>query len=195
MELRLGLVSPIADVGELSGDRRRCSHGWRNQVGSSTLSLPTFEVAVRRRSASFAWLQSIRVHRQTHAASRFTPVETSLLEDAVQPFRFRLSLHLTTARNDHRINLVADAISFDDVRCRAEVFDSSVGTGADEDAIDRDVGQGHSRLESHVVQCVRCRFAFCFVGEGSWIWHFRVDRCDLTRVGPQVTCGSMSEPL
>src|SRR5215207_9394667 len=60
---------------------------------SSARSLPALEVAIRRRGATLAWAQLVRVHPQAHRATRGTPLEPGILEDQVETFRLGLGAH------------------------------------------------------------------------------------------------------
>src|SRR5690606_13313677 len=97
-------------------------------------ALTAFEVAVRRGSATLAGTQTVVVHGQAHGAARLAPVETGLDEDLVQTLGLGLSLHDTRARNDHRIDALVDLASLRNLGSGAQVFDATVGAGADEDA-------------------------------------------------------------
>ena len=76
------------------------------------------------------------VHRQAHAATGAAPLETGLAEDAVQPLCLGLGLDGLRPRHDQRLNVIGDAPSFGDRRGRAQIFDTAVGAGADEDDVD-----------------------------------------------------------
>ncbi len=87
----LGLVVPLANVIEMTLDGRCGSHRWGDQVGSTTFALSAFKVAIAGRSATFAWLESVGIHRQAHAAASFTPIETGFTEDSIESFLFSLA--------------------------------------------------------------------------------------------------------
>src|SRR5205085_665998 len=86
---------------------------------NSGFSLPSLEVAVRRRRHALALAREIAVHADAHRASRLAPLETGVEKHAVQAFCFRRLLHQARARNDPRRNRHAPA--FHDGRCRAQV--------------------------------------------------------------------------
>jgi hypothetical protein len=48
------VLFPAADVNETSRDSGSGGHGGRNKMGSAFEALPTFEITVGRRGASFA---------------------------------------------------------------------------------------------------------------------------------------------
>ena len=84
--LRYLLKFPVSDVGEMSGDGRRRCHHRTDQMSASTAALAAFEVAIAGRSAAFAGLQDVRIHPQTHRASRFAPFKAGLSENPVEAF-------------------------------------------------------------------------------------------------------------
>ena len=92
-------------------------HGGGDEVRASPASLASFEVAVARRGAPLAGFELVGVHGQAHAAAGLAPLETRLLEDAVESFLLGLSLDLAAAGNDHRADAVgymaADALGSD----------------------------------------------------------------------------------
>src|SRR5438067_1361320 len=100
---------PLADVGEMPGDRRGGGHLRRDEMGAPTTALAALEVAVRRRRAPLARLQDVRVHPETHRATRGAPVEARLAEHLVEPLGLGLRLDLLRTRNDHRADARGDA--------------------------------------------------------------------------------------
>src|SRR2546423_15635938 len=89
---RSSLVSPIAHVREVAGDRRGGGHRGADEVRAPALALPALEVSVARRGAALAGRERVRVHPQTHRAAGLAPLEACLAEDGVQAFHFRLAL-------------------------------------------------------------------------------------------------------
>src|SRR5690606_32208659 len=87
------LLSPVADIHEMTGYRRRGGHGRGNEMRATLEALPALEVAVRGGSAALAGLQPVVIHGQAHGATRLAPVEAGFDEDPVQSFRLGLSLH------------------------------------------------------------------------------------------------------
>jgi len=79
----------------MAGDSRRRSHLWTHEVGPPTRPLPTFEIPIGSRRTPLSRLELIGVHTQTHRAAGFTPLESCVSKDAVEPFVFRLRLHQT----------------------------------------------------------------------------------------------------
>src|SRR5882762_5745533 len=94
--------SPLANVDEVSGDRRRRSHLGAHEVGPAAGALAAFEIAVRGRSATLARLEPVRVHGQTHRATGFAPLEAGILENPVEAFVLRLRFHQARSGHDHR---------------------------------------------------------------------------------------------
>ena len=79
-------IIPLADIDEVSFDGSGSSHGWADEVGSSAFALSTFEIAVAGACTTFTRSEFIGVHCKAHAAPRFTPIESSFLENAIEPF-------------------------------------------------------------------------------------------------------------
>src|SRR2546423_873264 len=96
-------------------------------MGAALVALPALEIAVRRGSATLAGRELVRVHRETHRASRLAPVESRRLEDLVEPFGLGLLLHETGARHDHGANIRADVLALRNLRNLAQVLDPAVG--------------------------------------------------------------------
>src|SRR5690242_10610915 len=82
--VRSSLKLPVANVGKVSGDGGGSGHHGADQMGSTTASLPAFEVAIAGRGAALSRLQNVGIHAQAHRASRLPPFEACLLENPVQ---------------------------------------------------------------------------------------------------------------
>src|SRR5947199_7368267 len=102
-------------------------------------ALPAFEVAVRRGRAALARLEDVRVHAEAHRAAGTPPLEPGLDEDPVQPFGFRLRLHLSRSGDDHRADAGMHVLAAHHGRRRAEILDARIRARADEDAVDCDL--------------------------------------------------------
>src|SRR6516225_4111928 len=88
MILTISLMIPrlliLAHVDDPAVQRRRGDHSRTHEQGAAARApLAADEVAVRRRSGNFAAIQLVRIHRETHGATRFTPFETGFLENLV----------------------------------------------------------------------------------------------------------------
>src|SRR6187399_1096523 len=103
-------------------------------------SLAALEVAVRGRGATLARAKLIGVHAEAHRAAWLAPVEARFLEDLVEAFGFGLLLHQPRARNDHGADILMHVLAVDDARDLAQILDAPIGAGADEHAVERDVG-------------------------------------------------------
>src|SRR5271157_1434324 len=110
-------------------------------------TLTALKIAVRGRSATFARRQTVGIHRQTHRAARFPPFETGGEENLVQTFSFRLFLDQPGAGNDHGVDMAGDLAALRDFSGFAQILDTAIGAGADEDAVDLDVGRLFAALE------------------------------------------------
>src|SRR5690606_27521800 len=58
----------------------------------------------------------------------------------------------TRARNDHRIDALVDLASLRNLGSGAQVFDATVGAGADEDAVNLDVRDLRAGSQAHVLE-------------------------------------------
>src|SRR3546814_18454747 len=83
----------------LARDAGRSVHHWRNPMRAPAGALPDIKFAVAGRRATFARLQAVGVHRQTHRTTRLTPLETGGEKDLVQAFGLSLRFHQTGARH------------------------------------------------------------------------------------------------
>ena len=83
-------------------------------------SLASFEISIAGRSATFAWLQHVGIHRQTHAAAGFPPFESRFFEHTIEPFFFGLLFHQTRTRDDHRVDRLGDLLALREPRRQAE---------------------------------------------------------------------------
>ncbi len=100
-------------------------------------ALTALEVAVGGRGAALARLQPVVVHGKAHGAARLAPVEAGRLEDHVQTFLFGLFLHEAGARNDHGADSGGHRLAFNNLGDGAQILDTAIGAGADEDAVER----------------------------------------------------------
>src|SRR3546814_10364367 len=87
-------------IDKVTRDTGRSRHRWRNQMRAAAGALPALKIAVAGRRATFARLQAVGVHRQTHRTTRLTPLETGGEKDLVQAFGLSLRFHQTGARHD-----------------------------------------------------------------------------------------------
>src|SRR5215467_3296195 len=88
-----GVLSPLAHVDEMPGDRRRSRHLRAHEVRPSASPLASFEIPVRSRSGTLARLQPVGVHREAHRATGLAPLEAGVAEHPVQPLLLGLRLH------------------------------------------------------------------------------------------------------
>src|ERR1700687_6038763 len=99
-------------------------------MGAALEALTAFEITVRGRGAALFGVELVGIHRQTHRAARLTPVESGLDEDLVEAFGFRLFLHESRTRHDHRIDMSVDSLAFGDFRRGAQILGPAGGGGA-----------------------------------------------------------------
>src|SRR6267142_2075505 len=108
--------------------------------------LPPFEVAIASRSATLTRLQNVRIHSQTHRASRLTPLESRVEEYSIQPFLLRRPLHRLRSRHHHGSDLRADVMSLRHPRRRAQIFNARIRARPNKYAINADVFDPASRF-------------------------------------------------
>src|SRR5438105_8439122 len=102
---------PLAYVGKVAGNSGCGRHRWAYQVRAPTPALTPLKVAVGGGSAALSWLKNVRIHSQTHRATRFTPVKAGVTEDAIESLRFGCTLHLLRSRHHHGAHAGVNAVS------------------------------------------------------------------------------------
>src|SRR5262245_24862625 len=122
------LVLPLSHIHKMPRDRGGGGHGGGDEVRTASFALAAFEIAVARAGAALTRLQLVRVHRQTHRAARFAPLEARFFEDAVETFLLSLPLDLTAARDDHCVDRAGDLVTLDDRSRGSQVADAGVRT-------------------------------------------------------------------
>ena len=147
----------------MSGDGGGGGHGGADQVGASTASLTALEVAVAGGGATLAGLQNIRIHAEAHGASGLAPFGSGFEEDAVETLALGELLNRLGAGNDQHLNHGADLMSLDDPGGIAQVFQASIGAGADKDAVDGQRGERLAGSDAHVLKSIGDGKLFDFV--------------------------------
>src|ERR687889_1196725 len=99
-------------------------------MGATTLALPAFEVAVRRRCTSLAGLQLVGVHPQTHRATGATPLRAGLLEHHVEALLLGLEPDPHGSRYDEQPGALVHLTAREHLGGRTQVLDASVGARA-----------------------------------------------------------------
>ncbi len=121
-------------------------------MGSAAAPLAALEVAIGCARATLAGCKDVRVHAKAHTASGLSPFEAGSFEDGVETFLFCLAFNRLGTRNHHGAHRGGDVVAADDGGGGAEIFDSGVGTGAQEDGVDLDFLHRHTGLEVHVLK-------------------------------------------
>jgi hypothetical protein len=124
----------------------RGGHGWTHQVRAATLALPAFEIAIGGRSATISLLEAIAIHGNAHRTAGSAPLETSVKKDPVEALRLSLFAHLCGARYDDGLDVRCDLPAGYDSGSRPKVLKASIGAGTNENLIDLDIDEQHSRL-------------------------------------------------
>src|ERR1035438_7988336 len=141
---------PVANVDEMACDGCCCGHLGTDQMRASTAALAAFEVAVAGGGTALAGRKNVGVHGQAHGAARLAPVKAGFYEDAVQSFGLGSCLDSLRSWDDHRTDMGRDLIPRCDASRSAQVLKPPVGAGADEDAVDGNLGKRRACGESHV---------------------------------------------
>ena len=114
-------------------------------MGPAPPALPSLKVPVRSRCAALALREDIGVHPEAHRAARLPPFKARSAEDLVKALRLGTRFYVLGAGNDHRPNRVGDAAAVDHRGRLTQILDSRVGAGADEDPIQRHLGNRGAR--------------------------------------------------
>src|SRR5512143_1933498 len=127
ISLMWSLLKILAHVHNLAIKRRRRNHrGAHEQCPPLRAALPANEIAIRRRGRNLPPRKFVRIHRQTHGASRFTPLESSLREDFVQPLLLCELLHFRRAGNYQRANPGLHFPAFGNFRCGTQICETAI---------------------------------------------------------------------
>ena len=127
--------------------------------------LAAFEVSVAGGGGAFPGFELVGVHAKTHGAAGRAPVGAGFGEDFVEPFSFGELLDHGGGGHNHHADRVGDFVAFHNVGCGAQVFDTSIGAGAEEDRVDFDVPQGGAGGKAHVGEGLFGGFFVVFVSE------------------------------
>ena len=100
----------------MAGNCRSGGHRRADQVGASTAALTTFKVTVTGGGTTFARIQAVIVHGQTHGAARQAPLEACFDKDLIQAFGFRLRFYRTRAWHNQRLYAGCHFTAFGDLR-------------------------------------------------------------------------------
>src|SRR5579859_3911299 len=146
------LKLPIPDVGEMPRNRGSRRHHRTHQMRPTSASLPPFEIAIARGSAALSRLQNIRIHSQTHRASRLAPLKSRILKDPVQPFLLGCTLHRLRSGHDHGSHFCVDVMSFGYPRRRPQILQPRIRARSNEHAIDCDLFNPPPRFQRHILQ-------------------------------------------
>ena len=142
---------PLADVHEMSFDRCGGGHHGADQMRAAAFALASFEIAIGSAGGAFAAGQNVVIHADAHAAAGVAPFETGVDENFIQAFFFGLRFHYARAGDgEGLLDVFCDMLAFDHVGGGAKIFDARIGAGADEDAVDGNIGDWRARLKVHV---------------------------------------------
>src|SRR5437868_7141558 len=95
----------------MASDGGSSSHSGTDQVGASTLALPSLEVAVAGGGTALPLGKLIPIHGDTHAASRLAPLKACLAEDVGDALLFGQASHLRGAWHDHGADVWGDLLA------------------------------------------------------------------------------------
>ena len=146
-------------------------------MGAATASLAAFEVAITGRCAALTRLQNIRIHPETHRATRLAPLKSSVEKYLIETFSFRCAFDALRTGHHHRPNGFVNAVAFNHAGSGAQIFDPGIGAGTDKDTVDGNVCDLQPWLEGHVFQrpfgSAPRRFALCGerIGNRAFDWN------------------------
>jgi hypothetical protein len=136
----------------MPGDPGRSRHRGAHKMSAASGSLASLEITVTRTSASLPGLEPIVIHRETHRATRLTPLKARIPENLIQPFGLGLCLNQSRTWNHqdlpHRIRFATTARN----PCsRSQILYSGIRTRPDKHPIDPDVSDWGVGDETHVL--------------------------------------------
>src|SRR5699024_8258323 len=121
-----GFGREVLRAGQRPPNGCRRGHERRDQMSATTLALSSLEIAVRGGCAALSRTELVRVHAQTHRATRLTPFRTRSDECSVESFRLgRLPYAHRTGHNQHP-HRVGDGTTAQQLRRSTQVLDASV---------------------------------------------------------------------
>ena len=142
----------------MPGDRRGGDHGRRHYMRPRTAPLAAAEIAIGGRGAALAGRNDIAIDADAHRAAGVRPFEAGIAENTIEPFFLGLPFHLRRARRDQSRDLADAAGEYGGGR--AQILDARIGAGADENAVDGDVGQLGAGRNAHIgeriLRCIFC---------------------------------------
>ena len=180
-----GLVlGQLADVGELTDDGGGGGHDGGHQVGAALGTLTTLEVAVAGGGATLLGGEDVGVHAEAHGATSLAPLETGLLEDLVETLGLGLVLDETGAGDDEgAFDVGGNLLALDDLGGSAEILDTGVGAGADEDLVNLNVLHLGAGDETHVLDHATASGLLALGSEGLGVGNNASDGDDILRRG------------
>src|SRR4051812_29021439 len=108
-------------------------------MGATAFALPPFEVAIAGRCASFTGRELIGVHPEAHRTPGGAPLESSVTENAIQPFGLGLRFDAHRSGNDHRPHPLSNRAPLNHRSSQSQILDPAVRAGTDEHRIDGDL--------------------------------------------------------
>jgi len=159
-------------------------HDRADQVRAGVAALAAFEVAIGGAGAAFVGREDVGVHADAHAAACIAPLEARGGEEFVEAFFFGLGFDAARAGNDEGLlDIFGDMFSGDEMGGCAEIVETGIGAGADEDAVHGNVHDGSAGLEAHVFKGAFGGFLIVEVAEIVGIGNAAVDTGDHAGVG------------
>mmetsp|Transcript_8914 Transcript_8914/g.16151 ORF Transcript_8914/g.16151 Transcript_8914/m.16151 type:complete len:218 (+) Transcript_8914:2376-3029(+) len=175
-------VRKVANVGNDSADSSGSSHTWRHEVSASSITLATFKVTVGRRRTTFLGLEFVGIHRKTHGAAWFSPIEPSLDENFVESFVLCLLFDKTRSRNDHGMYTIRNLASHSNCGNRTNIFNATIRARTDKNFFNWNALDLLSFLESNVLQrTLNGSLTSSIVSLSSNHWYVSSDRTNILR--------------
>src|SRR5215471_1468090 len=125
----------LAYINKVAGDGG-CGHDRANEMRAAVAPLAALEITVGGAGAAFVRRQYVGIHADAHAAARIAPFESGLRKDLVEAFFFSSGFDAAGAGNDEGLfDIFRDLLAGHELRCGAEIVQTRICAGADEDAV------------------------------------------------------------
>lgn len=102
----------MTNIDKVSLDGCCDRHSRRDEMRASARSLSPFEISIAGRGTALSWLEHVGIHREAHTAAGFSPLESCIFEQAVEPLLFGLLFHEAGTGHDHRVNGLRHMFTF-----------------------------------------------------------------------------------
>ena len=163
----------------MARNRRRRRHGGRHEMGAALEALAALEIAVRGRGAALVGRERsafIARHMEQPGSRQSKPAALKILSS---PSASACIFTMPEPGTIMALTLAATRLPSTTLRHFAQVLDAAIGARADEDAVERDVGDLRAGRETHIFQRPPLRAALVLVRDLVRIRHDAGDRDDV----------------